>query len=256
MYHINGIIPQLLLALPFVLCLVMYSIAVVISSKNHKPWAKYRTVCWVLGVLFATFAIAGPLANSAHTDFTAHMFSHLFLGMLAPLLMALAAPVTLMLRTLSVPIARRLSKVLKSWPSRLFTNPLVASFLNVGGLWVLYTTNLYSLMHESILLHLIIHFHVFLAGYLFTVSIIYIDPKAHRTPFLNRTIVLIVALAGHGIVSKYIYAHPPYGVRLEQAEIGGMVMYYGGDVIDIIFVFIICLQWFKASRPRAMYMNQ
>lgn len=249
-YHIIGIIPQLLLALPFLLSLVMYIIAVVISSRYHKPWAIYRTVCWVFGIFFATIAVAGPLANRAHTDFTAHMFGHLFLGMLAPLLMALAAPMTLILRTLSVPLARRLSKVLRSWPSRMFTNPVVASFLNIGGLWLLYTTNLYSLIHESILLHLIVHFHVFLAGYLFTMSIIYIDPTPHRTPFLYRAIVLIVALAGHGILSKYIYAHPPEGVLLEQAEMGGMLMYYGGDIIDIILIFIFCLQWFRAIRPR------
>lgn len=245
-----GLNPQLLLALPFMLALVMYILAVMVSSRRHKPWPMYRTVYWAFGVFFAIIAVAGPLANRAQVDFTAHMFGHLFMGMLAPLLMALAAPVTLMLRTLSVPLARRLSKVLRSWPSRMLTNPVVASFLNIGGLWLLYTTNLYSLMHESILLHLVVHFHVFLAGYLFTVSMIYIDPIPHRTPFLYRAIVLVVALAGHGVLSKYIYAHPPNGVPVDQAELGGMFMYYGGDLIDIVIIFILCLHWFRATRPR------
>ncbi|WP_231597513.1 cytochrome c oxidase assembly protein [Bacillus sp. SA1-12] len=229
----------------------MYILAAVVSSRYYKPWPIYRTVCWVFGVFFAIIAVAGPLASRAHVDFTAHMIGHLFLGMLAPLLMTLAAPITLVLRSLSVPLARRFSKFLKSWPLRIFTNPLVASLLNIGGLWLLYTTNLYSLMHESILLHLIVHFHVFLAGYLFTVSMIYMDPISHRVPFLNRAIVLIVALAGHGILSKYIYAQPPAGVPTAQAEIGGMLMYYGGDAIDSILIFIFCLQWFRDSRPRA-----
>lgn len=249
-YHVVGIAPQLILALPFVLALVMYIFAVVISNRRYKPWSIVRTVCWAIGVLFATFSVAGPLANRAHVDFAAHMFSHLFLGMLAPLLMALAAPITLLLRTLSVPYARKLTKVLRSWPSRTLTNPLIASFLNIGGLWFLYTTNLYSLMHESILLHLIVHFHVFLAGYIFTVSMIYIDPTPHRTPFLYRAIVFVAALAGHGVLSKYIYANPPNGVPVDQAELGGMLMYYGGDFIDIIIIFILCLQWFRATRPR------
>ena len=249
-YHVVGIIPQLLLALPFVLALIMYILAVVVSSRRHKPWPIYRTVCWAFGVLFATIAVAGPLANRAHVDFIAHMFGHLFLGMLAPLLMALAAPMTLMLRTLSVPLARTLSKVLRSWPSRMLTNPVIASFLNIGGLWLLYTTNLYSLMHESILLHLIVHFHVFLAGYLFTVSMIYIDPIPHRTSFMYRAIVFVIALAGHGILSKHIYANPPNGVPVDQAELGAMLMYYGGDIIDIVIIFILCLHWFRATRPR------
>ncbi len=251
--HIYHVIPQLLLALPFLMALVMYILAVVVSSRRHKPWPIYRTVCWAFGVLFATIAVAGPLANRAHVDFIAHMFGHLFLGMLAPLLMALAAPMTLILRTLSVSFAIRLSKVLRSWPSRMLTNPVVASFLNIGVLWLLYTTNLYSLMHKSILLHLIVHFHVFLAGYLFTVSMIYIDPVPHRTSFLYRAIVFIVALAGHDVLSKYIYAHPPNGVLVDQAELGGMLMFYGGDIIDIVIIFILCLHWFRATRPRIRY---
>ncbi|WP_430413633.1 cytochrome c oxidase assembly protein [Lederbergia citrea] len=249
-HHLTGILPQLLLGLPFVLALVLYIFAVVVSSRRRRPWPIYRTVCWALGVHLAIIAVVGPLANRAHADFVAHMLGHLFLGMLAPLLMVLAAPMTLGLRTLSVPLARRLSKVLRSWPSRIFTHPVVASLLNIGGLWLLYMTNLYSLMQENTLLHLIVHFHVFVAGYLFTVSMIYIDPISHRIPFLNRAIVLVIALACHGILSKYIYAHPPNGVQLEQAEIGGMLMYYGGDAIDIVLIYILCLQWFRSTRPR------
>ncbi len=76
-------------------------------------------------------------------------------------------------------------------------------------------------MHDYFLLHLIVHVHVFLAGYLFTISMIYIDPMPHRVPFLYRAIVLCVALTGHGILSKYIYAHPPNHVTINQAELGG-----------------------------------
>lgn len=249
-YTAVGFVPQLLLALPFAIFLSLYFMAVWVSSRNHKPWPVSRSFSCVIGIFCAIIAVAGPLANHAHVDFTAHMLSHLSLGMLAPLLLAVAAPMTLLLRTLSVPLARRFSKVLKSWPSRLLTNPAVASFLNIGGLWLLYATNLYSLMHKSVLLYLIVHFHVFLAGYLFTVSMIYIEPMRHRTPFLYRAIVLVIALAGYGILSKYIYAHPPDGVSVDEAELGGMLMFYGGDIIDIVIIFILCLHWFRATRPQ------
>lgn len=251
-HHTVGVLPQLLLALPFILVWMMYILAAVHSSRRYKPWPLYRTVCWTFGVLFAVMAVAGPLANRAHMDFTAHMLGHLLLGMLAPLLMALAAPMMLALRTLSIPLARRLSSMLRSWPSRILTHPIAASFLNLGGLWLLYTTDLYLLMHENTLLHLMVHFHVFVAGYLFTVSMVYIDPMPHRFPFLYRSIVLIISLAGHGILSKFIYAHPPGGVTLEQAKMGGMIMYYGGDAVEIVIIFILCLHWFRATRPRVV----
>lgn len=250
LYNVAGIDSQLVLALPFILALIMYLVAAINSSRRYKPWPLYRTVCWTLGVLSALISVAGPLANLAHMDFSVHMIGHLLLGMLAPLLMALAAPMTLVLRTLSTPLARRLSHLLRRWPSRLYTHPIVASFLNIGGLWLLYTTELYSLMHEYTLIHLMVHIHVFAAGYLFTVSMVYIDPIPHRYSFFYRSIVLILALAGHGILSKVIYAHPPAGTLTEQAQLGGKIMYYGGDVIDMGIIFILCLQWFRSTRPR------
>lgn len=248
--HFTGMDVQFVLAFIFVFLYIMYIIATVITNRRYKAWPRYRTVFWTLGIIFAVTAIAGPLANRAIVDFKAHMLSHLLIGMLAPLCIALGAPITLILRTLSTQVARRLSRILRSWPLRIYTHPIVASVLNIGGLWLLYTTDLYSLMHENILLHLLVHLHIFIAGYLFTVSIIYIDPVYHRISFLYRAIVLIVAIASHGILSKYIYAHPPNSVSVEQAEVGSVIMYYGGDGIDAIIIFVLCLQWFRATRPR------
>jgi putative membrane protein len=244
-----NITPQLLLSLPFVLCLFVYLLAVIVSNRRYRPWPLYRIACWIGGVLAAVAAVAGPLADRAHMDFTAHMLGHLLLGMLAPLLMALGAPITLVLRTVSVPLARRLARVLKFRPFRVWTHPVVAALLNIGGLWLLYTTDLYSLMHMNPLLHLAVHFHLFAAGYVFTASMIYLDPLPHRFPYLYRAVVWILALAGHGILSKLIYAHPPTGVSTEQAQLGGMLMYYGGDAIELTILIILCTHWFRVRRP-------
>ncbi|TWI57896.1 putative membrane protein [Halalkalibacter nanhaiisediminis] len=250
MEDVLWIVPQIILVLPFLIGLIVYILAVFLSNRKYRQWPVYRTIFWVLGIAFATIAVAGPLAERAHEDFTVHMLGHLFLGMLSPLLMVLAAPMTLIMRFLNVSLARRLSRLLKTVPFRIISDPIFASLLNIGGLWILYTTDLYTAMHESIILHVFIHVHVFLAGYLFTVSMIYIDPTPHRTSYVYRSIVLVLALAAHGILSKYIYANPPIGVSPTEAQMGGMLMYYGGDAIDIIIIFILCLQWYKASRPR------
>ena len=72
---------------------------------------------WLLGHVAAPAAASGPLAEAADTGFVAHMVTHLLLGMLAPLLLVLAAPVTLLLRTLPLAAARRVSRVLTSRPA-------------------------------------------------------------------------------------------------------------------------------------------
>ncbi|PUA36636.1 hypothetical protein C8Z91_24980 [Paenibacillus elgii] len=248
-YETRGFV-ELGLAMLAIAVFVLYVYAAFISGRRFKPWPAYRYVCWFIGIGSAAAAVIGPLAHPSVTDFTAHMTGHLLLGMLAPLLLALAAPMTLLLKALPVTRSRKLSHVLKSWTLPILTDPLTTSFLNIGGLWILYTTDLFRIMHQSLSIHLLIHVHVFLAGYLFTVSMIYVDPVPHRKSFLYRAIVLVLALAGHGMLSKYIYGHPPAGVSGIQAEQGGKLMYYGGDAIDAVLIFIFCLQWFKAARPR------
>lgn len=251
-HHASELSNELLLAPLFVLAVLIYLLLGLVTNQHHKRWPFYRYLCWLSGVLCAAVALIGPVADRAHENFTAHMIGHLFLGMLAPILLAYAAPMTLLMRTLSVGHARKLSRVLKSFPVSIYCHPIVASILNIGGLWVLYTTELYSAMHDYALLHMIVHLHVFLAGYLYTISMIYIDPTPHRYSFIFRTIVLILSLASHGVLSKYIYAYPPAGVPIEQAQEAGMIMYYGGDIIEIGLIVIFCQQWYKAARPRTI----
>lgn len=254
-HHGIGFPLELTLSLLCLSLFIAYIAAALTSNRRRhlQTWPPHRYVCCFFGILCAAIALIGPLARVAHAHFPTHMIGHLLLGMLAPLLIVLAAPMTLLLRTLNVSAAKRVSRILKARPLRLFNHPIVTSMLNIGGLWILYTTNLYTAMQHHLLLHLIIHFHVFAAGYLFTASMIYIDPTPHRFSFKYRSIVLIIALAGHAILSKYIYAYPPAGVPRLEAEIGGKLMYYGGDAIDIVIIYILLLHWYKAARPRKIY---
>jgi putative membrane protein len=190
----------------------------------------------------------GPLAEAAHHDFTAHVVAHLLLGMVAPLLLCLAAPVTFLLRALPQPVARRLGRFLSKAPVRVLTEPVVAAALNVGGLWLLYTSGLFAAMHSNPALHAVVHLHMAIAGYLFTVSIIGVDPMPHRRTYPYRAAVLVAAVAAHDILAKVIYAHPPAGVDPTQVTSAAMIMYYGGDAVSIIVMIILCARWIRDPR--------
>ncbi|MBP2001534.1 putative membrane protein [Paenibacillus shirakamiensis] len=233
----------------FIIAIVLYITAALITNRTYRSWPRSRYFFWIAGVLITALPIIGPLANLAHLDFKAHMVGHLLLGMLAPLLLVLAAPMTLIMRTLPLALARQLSRILKSKLIRFLSDPLIAAFLNIGGLYILYLTDLYMWMQQSMLLHSIVYLHVFFAGYLFTISMIYIDQPAHRTSYVYRAVVFVFALASHGILAKYLYVHPPTGVPSSQSESGSILMYYGGDAIEIVIITILCYQWFRATRP-------
>ncbi|ADU31027.1 cytochrome c oxidase assembly protein [Evansella cellulosilytica] len=249
-HHIVGVMSQFLLASPFIVSLVIYVMCVLSSNRHYSKWPIKRTLFFFLGVTFAVISLWGPLAEKAHHDFKYHMIGHLFLGMLSPLLIVLSSPMVLFLRSINRSISLSLIKVIHGNVVRVYFDPTVATILNLGGLWILYKTNLYVAMHQNTLIYMLVHLHVFIAGYLFTAAMIDKSVMISKVSFLYRSVVLVIALAAHGILSKVIYSSPPHGVLQAQAEAGAQIMYYGGDIIDATIIFILFLQWFKWSKPR------
>ncbi|WP_314036430.1 cytochrome c oxidase assembly protein [Dietzia sp. CH92] len=228
--------------------------AYLLGVRRHRvrgPWARWRTAAWIAGLSCVGLAWAGPLAEAARHDFTAHMAGHLLLGMIGPLLVVLAAPVTLALRTLPAGGARTLSTVLRSPPARVVTHPVVAAVLNAGGLWLLYATDLFAHMHASPAVHAAVHAHVLLAGIAFTVAVIGPDPNPHRATLRARATVLVLFIGAHSILGKWLYAHPPAGVDPADARVGAQLMYYGGDVVDLAILVLLFAGWYPGSRFRS-----
>ena len=199
-------------------------------AAGRGPWPAHRTTAWYAGIVAAGAGSALSTSDGA----VAHAVGHLLLGMVAPLLLVLAAPVTLALRALPADRARLLSAVLRSGPARLLTHPVVAAVLDVGGLWLLFTTDLHTVPATQL--------HVLAAGYLFTAAIVGVDPAPHRASPAYRAVVLVLASAAHGLLAKHLYA--------TGWQTGGMVMYYGGDVVEVALAALLCRQWLAGSVPR------
>jgi len=108
------------------------------------------------------------------------MTRHLLLGMVAPLGLALAAPVTLLLRSSGARVRRIVGRLLRSALLRVVSHPVVAASLSTGGLYLVMLTPLAEMADERPWLHLVVHLHYLAAGYLFTWSIAGPDPAPHR----------------------------------------------------------------------------
>jgi len=249
--HAHGSGPALLTVVGLLVGLVgLVDYLLLVAVTRRRGWPRRRTAAWLVGSVVATGSVVGPLPAAADSSYPHHMVVHLLLGMVAPLLLVRAAPVTLVLRALPVPAARQLSRVLATPLVRVATEPVVAAVLTVGGMWLLYSTPLYPAMHHHPVLHLVVHAHLFVAGCLFTIAIVGVDPMPHRRSYTHRAVVLVASLAAHDILAKYLYAHPPLGVGAEPAELGSMIMYYGGDAVDVIIMVLLGASWYRAARPR------
>ena len=220
------------------------------AARSRSPWPVRRTLSWYAGLACAGVATVGPLAEASRSGFTAHMAGHVLLGMLAPLLLVLAAPVSLLLRALPPARARRVSAVLRSPVPRVVGHPVVAGLLDAGGLWLLSSTGLFHLTHSSAVVGVVVHAHVLLAGWLFTASLVGPDPHPSRASFRVRAGVLVAFVAAHSVLAKWLYAHPPAGVSPADARTGAQLMYYAGDVVDVTLMVLLVAGWYAATRPR------
>jgi len=232
---------------------VVLAVASLVAARRQEArsgWPRHRSLLGTAGLAAAVAGALGPTALADDVDLVAHMVGHLLLGMVAPLLLVLAAPVTLALRSLDVVPARRLAALLRSLPVRVVAHPVVAAVLNVGGLWLLFTTDLWSAAHDDPLVALLVSAHVLAAGYLLTASLVGVDPDRHRASFALRSAVAVAALAGHDVLAKHLYAHPPAGVPAAEGEAGALVMYLGGDVVDVALLVVLWAQWHRRRGAR------
>ncbi|GAA3946354.1 cytochrome c oxidase assembly protein [Allohahella marinimesophila] len=211
----------------------------------------WRVLSLLFGLTMLAIALAPPLAQFAHNDFRGHMLQHLLLGMLAPLGLVFAAPVTLLLGALSASRARSIVIVLQSRPVHFVSHPVTALLLNVGGMYLLYLTPLYAATLDNHWLHALVHIHFILAGCLFTWAIAGPDPGPSRPSLYYRLVILFISMASHATLAKLMYA---YGWPLDtphdltEIQAGAQLMYYGGDLAELLLLIALFCAWYRAHR--------
>ena len=169
----GGFDPLVLLYLLVTAGALLYGVLPWRQRQLGRRWPLGRSLAFGLGIALTGYGLSPALMAAGHADLRVHMTQHMLLGMFGPLL----------LRSLPVVAARRLTAVLHAPPLRWLMLPLTALTLNVGGLYLLYLTPLYAAMLADGWLHLLVHFHVIAAGFLYMVVVAGIDPSPLRASF-------------------------------------------------------------------------
>jgi putative membrane protein len=219
----------------------VYVVAAIQRGREARGWNQWRTVSFVIGI--AVLAVA--LRPSVSGSFGDHMLEHLLIGMFAPLALVLAAPMTLILRSIPPRQGRMVTHVLRSKPLRILANPIILLIANLGGLALLYFTSLFTLAESSPVVHELIHAHFFVAGYLFAWMIAGPDPGPGRPSVRMRLFVLGIAIAGHAVIAQLLYAGLFVQVPVPSDELrdGGTLMYYWGDIAEILLALALLITW-------------
>ena len=256
-----------------VLAVALYIKGVVILKKRGDAWPVGRTIAFALGISAIDFATSGGLGVYAMYSFEYHMIAHMTLGMIAPIGLVLGAPITLALRTL--PQGRTstengpraiLVALLHSRIGVLFTNPIVALALFDGSLFVLYFTDLFGTLMATHAGHLLMNVHFILAGFLFFMIIIGVDPSPRRIHHLVRIVMLFAAMAIHAFFSISLLATTTLIDRgfyssqnipwlgsgiLDDQRAGGSVSWAMGEIPIILALIATFILWMRDDAKEA-----
>lgn len=225
-------------------------------GRRGRPWSAWRSASWVAGLALLAVGVAPPLTAAAHHDPVTHMVQHLVLAMYAPLALVLAAPVTLVLGSSSTRTGRLVTGVLRTRLVHTLAHPAVATALSAGGLWLLYATPLYSATTTSSLVHHLVLVHLVASGVLFAWAVAGPDPAPRRPGLPVRLGALVLSAASHAVLAKTLYARagewPPGGHGpVEPLQDAAVLMYYGGDLAEVLLVTVALAGWYRRTAPRA-----
>ena len=249
-------------ALALVALVAAYLAGVRRLTTVGRPWPPPRTVSFLAGAGALGVATQSGLAAYDTTLFSLHVTQHLLLSMVAPPLLALGAPVTLLLQAGTSTTRRRVLRVLHRRPVAVATHPLVAWSVFAGSLAVLYFSPLFELSLRNILVHDVVHLHFVVSGCLFAWLVVGVDPLPRRPAFGVRLLAVVLALPLHALLgvallgSRHLLAGDWYAAQarsggdaaLADQQLGGGLLWMGGDLVGLLVAGVVVVQWMDHER--------
>jgi putative copper resistance protein D len=242
-----------------------YIAGVVRLRRRGDAWPWYRTALWIAGWAVVVITTSSGLSKYGMVLFSAHMVQHMALNMLAPILLVLAAPVTLALRALKPdraggPREWLLAAVHSRW-SRFVSRPLVALLVYLTSLYLMYFTGMFEWAMRSHFGHLFMTAHFLAAGSLFFWVVIGPDPKPRPLTYPAKVLLYFVSIVFHAIFGLTLMmgtdliaagwytqiAIPWVGDLLADQRAGGGIAWGFGEIPSLIIICVLIAQWARSD---------
>ncbi len=240
-----------------------YIAGVVRLRRRGVKWPIHRVIFWVAGMLMLFYITNGVVNVYERYLFSVHMLGHMALGMMVPLLLVPAAPVTLALRA----IRKRddgtrggREWILLGVHSKFGTfvsNPIVAAVLFASSLLAFYYTPLFRWATVDHLGHQWMIVHFLIVGYLFVQALIGVDPVPYRLPYPFRLLMLLATMAFHAFFGLALMTGTgllmadwfgamgrTWGVSaIVDQQTGGGIAWSIGEIPTVILAIVVAIQW-------------
>lgn len=223
----------------------------------RQHWPAWRTGAFAAAVAAVLAATTSPLPSNAATDPTQGSVAHVLLLMVAPLLLAWAAPHALAIEAGSRTTARRVRAVAGSRVLRLLSAPPIAWLLFAATLAVLYGTSLHLDAARHEIVGQPVQLGLLAIGCLFLWPVFGADPLPRRPgPFLAMGYLLGLlpyftllgmAVESKGAGSTLATAGPAAAAAAVGADVQGAggVLWTVGGLGSIVLTLLVLVRWLR-----------
>jgi cytochrome c oxidase assembly factor CtaG len=253
--------------LPSIVALLLWRSGVARANRAHpgRPVDRRRTAAWIAGIAVILFALDSGIARYDTTLFSVHMVQHMLLTMVAPPLLLLAGPITLLLQASSPATRRRwVLPFLHARVIRLLAFPVVAWILFAAVMWGTHFSPLFDASLETPPLHYLEHALYLGSASLFWWPVIGPDPAPWRMPPAVRPLYVGLQMTQNTFLAVAIYAAPAalyhhyvttirsWGpTPLADQQLAGGIMWLGGDIAFLGEVMLLVFAWMRDEQRRA-----
>jgi putative membrane protein len=224
-----------------------------------NPVPRGVVACFLGGLLAIELALQSPIEAYDGTLFSIHMVQHLLLTLVAAPLLALGAPITLILRAVSAGTRRGVVlPILHSRLLRAISHPIVAWLVFAFVMWWSHFSPLFDLSLEEPRVHQLEHGLFLLTALLFWWPAVNRDPNPWRMgeparilyTFLqmpqNTFLGLAIYSASAPLYSHYVTLVRSWGpTPLQDQQLAGAIMWVAGDLVFLASLLLIIAGWMR-----------
>jgi putative membrane protein len=230
-----------------------------LHPANRVP--RRRSVAFCAGIVALAFALLSGIARYDTALFSVHMVQHVLLMLVAAPLLALAAPITLVLRVSSHETRRRwLLPVLHSRVMRFMAFPVTAWVMFAAMMWGVHFSPLFNASLEDPVVHDFEHALFLTGALLFWWPAVALDPAPWRMGHPARIVYLLTQMTQNTFLAvvlinatAVLYPHYatlvlPWGLPpLEDQQLAAGIMWLLGDAVFLTAILGVVAGWMRAE---------
>ena len=247
-----------------------YLLGLVRMRRFGVPWPAGRTVAFLLGMALWVFVVCAGLGVYEKYLFTDRAVQSVLLLMVVPLLLAMGAPVSVLVEAAPERPRERLRALLRGRVAQVLMFPLVSTVVLIVPPWLLYFTPWYRLSLTTDLWNVVFHVAFVLFGLAYFWPRLQIDPVGrHYHPLIGVVITVaevifdaalgfILVFGSHMLVPQYWASlHRPWGMspRTDQSW-GGAVLWGLGDIAGVPFLVALIIRVVREDRVETAKVDQ